>query len=130
MAEEKRRSIVSGRMLEFAGDYHLPYIHLHNHKGEGLSANTFGENISSLVVEMNIYESLFANCITGSLVIADTNNLISNLPIQGTERLSFRLSTKLDNDSTHTTIDCTETGGHPMHLSLIHISEPTRPLYI
>jgi hypothetical protein len=115
MAEEKR-TIVSAKTLEFAGDYHLPYIHLHNHKGEGLSANTLGENISSLVVEMNIYESLFANCITGSLVIADTNNLISNLPIQGTERLSFRLSTKLENDTPHTTIDCTESGGHPMHI--------------
>ena len=116
MAKEEYRSIVNGRMLEFAGDYHLPYIHLHNHKGEGLSAETHGENTSPLVVEMNIYESLFANCITGSLVIADTNNLISNLPIQGTERLSFRLSTKLDNDTSHTTIDCTEKGGHPMHV--------------
>ena len=116
MAKENRRPIVTAKTLEFAGDYHLPYIHLHNHKGEGLSSNTLGENINSLVVEMNIYESLFANCITGTLVIADTRNLISNLPIQGTERLSFRLSTKLENESPYTTIDCTESGGHPMHI--------------
>ena len=50
------------------------------------------------MIEFNIYESVFDACVTGSLVIVDTQNLIANLPIQGTERLSFKLTTKLEND--------------------------------
>ena len=103
-------------MAEFAGDYDLQYIHLHNHRGEGLESNTRGENISSMVIELNIYECLYTHAITGSLVIMDTRNLIGNLPIQGTERLSFRLATKLDTYSSADSIDFTEERGNPMHV--------------
>ena len=102
-------------MAEFAGDYDLQYVHIRNHRGEGL-LGTEGENISNMVVELNIYESLYNHAITGSLVIADTRNLISNLPIQGTERLSFRLATKLDSYSSEDSIDFTEATGNPMHV--------------
>ena len=102
-------------MAEFAGDYDLQYVHIRNHRGEGLNG-TDGENISNMVVELNVYESLYNHAITGSLVIADTKNLISNLPIQGTERLSFRLATKLDSYSHEDSIDFTEETGNAMHV--------------
>jgi hypothetical protein len=102
-------------MAEFAGDYDLQYVHIRNHRGEGLQ-DTDGENISDMVVELNIYEGLYNHAMTGSLVIADTRNLISNLPIQGTERLSFRLATKLDSYSHEDSIDFTEATGNPMHV--------------
>ena len=102
--------------LEFAGDYDLQYVHIRNHRGEGLEGDSKGENISNMVVELNIYESIYNNAMTGSLVIADTRNLISNLPIQGTERLSFRLATKLNTYSTDNSIDFTEQSGNPMHI--------------
>ena len=102
-------------MAEFAGDYDLQYVHIRNHRGEGL-LDTDGENISDMVVELNIYEGLYNHAMTGSLVIADTRNLISNLPIQGTERLSFRLATKLDSYSHEDSIDFTEATGNPMHV--------------
>ena len=102
-------------MAEFAGDYDLQYVHIRNHRGEGLNG-TDGENISNMVVELNVYESLYNHAITGSLVIADTKNLISNLPIQGTERLSFRLATKLESYSHEDSIDFTEATGNPMHV--------------
>ena len=101
--------------LEFAGDYDLQYVHIHNHKGEGIEAPK-GENISNMVVELNIYESIYNNAMTGSLVIADSRNLISNLPIQGTERLSFRLATKLSTYTSDNSIDFTEKSGNPMHI--------------
>ena len=102
--------------LEFTGDYHLPYVHLISHKGEGISPDTHGENITPMVIEFNIYESIFNSSVTGSIVIADTQNLIAKLPIQGTERLSFKLTTKLDNDTPDTVIDCTESNGTAMHI--------------
>jgi len=103
-------------MSELAGDYDLQYVHLHSHRGEGLTNEFKGENISNMVVELNIYESIYNHAITGTLVIADNRNLISNLPIQGTERLTFRLSTKLYNHHFDNSIDFTEEGGHPMHV--------------
>ena len=103
-------------MAERAGDYDLQYVHIHNHKGEGLTNEVKGENITNMVVELNVYESLYNHAITGTLVIADHRNLISNLPIQGTERISFRLSTKLNTYHHDNSVDFSEIGGHPMHI--------------
>ena len=108
--------------LEFAGDYHLPAVHLINHTGEGMSDTTHGENINHMIIEFNIYESIFSSSVTGSLVIVDTQNLIAKLPIQGTERLSFILSTKLSGDvvgGSNTVINCLESNGTAMHVFAI-----------
>jgi len=102
--------------LDFAGDYHLPYINLISHTGEGVDSGHHGENISAMLIELNIFESVFSGSVTGSAVIVDTKNLIANLPIQGTERLSFLLSTKLIDQGNDTIIDCTEKSGKSMHV--------------
>jgi len=91
--------------IEFAGDFKLDKLVIHNHE------DRLAVDIKRLVVEFNIYESMFANALTGSLVIADSTNLISKLPVQGTERLTFKLRTPGSLD-----IDCTEESGHPMHV--------------
>ena len=57
-----------------------------NHEGEKT-------DIKRMIVEMNIYESIYKNAVTGTLVIADAQNMIVKMPIQGTERLEFKLST-------------------------------------
>ena len=101
--------------IEFAGDYFLKYIHLRNHAGQGVMTDLKGEDINLKVVEFNIYESIFSSSVTGSAVIADTQNLIGNLPIQGTERLSFKLAS-LGDTGRENTIDCSEETGHPMHI--------------
>ena len=100
--------------IEFAGDYHLRYIHLRNHAGEGITGEK-GEDINLKVLELNIYESIFSSSVIGSVVIGDTQNLIGNLPIQGTERLCFQLAT-LGGTGLENTIDCSESTGHPMHI--------------
>ena len=76
--------------LEFAGDYHLPSIVLHNHEGEGLTSDKKGHDIKAITQELNIYESIYKAGITGSVVINDATNIIGKLPIQGTETLSFK----------------------------------------
>ena len=107
---------MSKRHLEFAGDYDLQYVHISNHKGQGRTQSLRGENITQMVVELNIYEGIYNSSITGSIVIADTSNLIGNLPIQGTERLFFKLNNKLVNNSSSNTLDFTEKSGHPLHI--------------
>ena len=85
---------MANKNLEFAGDYDLQYVHISNHKGQGRTHSLRGENITHMIVELNVYEGIYKSSITGSMVIADTSNLIGNLPIQGTERIFFRLNKK------------------------------------
>ena len=101
--------------VQFAGDYRLDGIILHNHQNEGINVEDKGIDIQKLVVEMNLFESIYKNSMTGSLVIADSINLIGKLPIQGTERLSFKLSTPGAHDEGHI-VDCSVRTGHPMHI--------------
>ena len=101
--------------IEFAGDYNLTNVVLHNHEGEGLTPDKKGHDIKQLVRELNIYESIYQQAVTGSVVITDTTNLIGNLPIQGTETLSFKVSTPGANEQNHI-IDATQKSGHPFHV--------------
>jgi len=108
--------------IQFAGDYRLDGVILHNHNNEGgtrqagiFDKDNVGINIQDLIVEMNIFEGINKSSVTGSLVIADSINLIGNLPIQGTERLSFKLSTPGAHDHAHI-VDCSTRTGHPMHI--------------
>ena len=101
-------------VIDQAGDYVLKGIILHNHEGEGIKAEDRGINIAPLVLELNIYESLYRNAVVGSVVVLDTQNLIGNLPIQGTERLSFKLSTPGAHGSS--AIDYSVKSGHPMYV--------------
>ena len=101
-------SIKHDDTIEFAGDYNLNAIVLISHSGEAI-------DIKPLVLEMNLYEGIYNNAITGSIIIGDTQNLISTLPIQGTERLSFKLSTPGANADSHI-VDASEKTGHPFHI--------------
>ena len=101
--------------IQFAGDYNLDGIILHNHQNEGLIDTHGGVDIQKLVVELNIYEGIDKSSVTGTMVIADSINLINNLPIQGTERVSFKLATPGAHQVDHI-VDCSEETGHPMHI--------------
>jgi len=101
--------------IKFAGDYNMPSIHLHSHANRGFTREEDGVNIQKIVVEMNIFEGINNTSVTGTLVIVDSINLIGNLPIQGTERLSFKLSTPGAHEQGHI-VDCSEETGNPMHI--------------
>ena len=49
-------------------------------------------DISSLMLEMNIYENMFGDTISGNLLVNDTNNMLSNFPIIGQETVSILVS--------------------------------------
>ena len=60
--------------IEFAGDYELNHVFLHSHLKEVF-------DIKGVMVELNIFESIFKNALTGSIVIADAQNLIAKLEL-------------------------------------------------
>ena len=94
--------------IEFAGDYDLNHVFLHNHLKEIT-------DIKKMMIELNVFESIFNNALTGSLVITDAQNLIAKLELNGTERISFKLSTPgaLENRNT---IDASVETGHPFYV--------------
>ena len=94
--------------IDFAGDYNLDHIFLHNHKGDKI-------DIKKVMIELNIFESIYKNALTGSIVITDTQNLIAKLEINGTERISFKLSTP-GAIGGRTSINADEETGHPFHV--------------
>tara|TARA_B110000902_G_scaffold213121_1_gene244476 strand:+ start:113 stop:1603 length:1491 start_codon:yes stop_codon:yes gene_type:complete len=104
-------------VIEAAGDYVLKGVILHNHEGEGVKVEDEGTNIAPLILEFNIFESLYKNSVVGTAVVLDTQNVIGNLPIQGTERISFKLSTPGAHGSA--SIDCSVKTGHPMYVYAI-----------
>ena len=80
-----------------AGDYKLDSILLH--------APTGTIDIKTLMVELNVYESIHTNAMYGNIVIADTNNHIQNMPIIGQELLEFKFGT--DDNPDNESIDFT-----------------------
>ena len=94
--------------IEFAGDYKLDHVFLHNHMGEVT-------DIKRVMSELNIYESIYKNALTGSIVIIDAQNLISKLELNGTERISFKLSTPGAIDK-RSMVDASVETGHPFHV--------------
>ncbi len=94
---------------EFAGDYILKHVFIHNHVGEVV-------DVKNIMIELNIYESIYKNAVTGTIVIADTTNQIAKLKIQGLERISFQLSTPGVKYGKEGVIDASEKTGHPFHV--------------
>ena len=72
--------------LQYAGEFILE-------KCELISSSGIAADISKVVVEINIFEDIFSNSLTGSIIITDTNNLADNMPIIGQEYISLKVVT-------------------------------------
>lgn len=109
--------------LDFPGDYNLQNITLVNSVGERLGLRL------GTVTELNVYEDINFNAVTGSMHIVDAHNIITNASLQGNERLLFKLSTPGVTGAIEDTIDASEETGHPFHIyaltDRINLSETT-----
>ena len=65
-----------------AGQYNLTRVILESFTGEKL-------DITNLILEINIYENLFANGLSGNVVVSDAIDVPQNFPITGFERIKF-----------------------------------------
>ena len=91
-----------------AGDYNLSHIDLINHKGEII-------DLKYIVIEMNIYESIYKNAVTGTVVITDAKNQMGRLEVQGLERIAFKLSSPGTNQASDQ-VDASVETGEPFHV--------------
>ena len=94
---------------DFAGDYVLPDVVITNHRGQKV-------DVKEIMTELNIYESIYKNAVTGSIVLTDTTNLIARMSIQGLERLSFHLKTPGVTSGKEDVVDASEKTGEPFHI--------------
>jgi hypothetical protein len=49
-------------------------------------------DIRPIIEELNVFEDLFSPCITGNLIVTDSNDLINKVPLTGFEYLSLSFS--------------------------------------
>ena len=98
----------TGSDADKAGDYNLSHIDLINHNGDII-------DLKYIVIEMNIYESIYKNAVTGSIVITDAKNQIGRLEVQGLERIAFKLSSPGTKDSDDI-LDASVETGEPFHV--------------
>lgn len=74
--------------ISVADEYRLSDVILYNYAGNPI-------NITNFLMGMDIYESIYSNCITGSLTFADSQGLTERTPIIGQEYLEFKFRTPL-----------------------------------
>lgn len=72
--------------LQDAGDVRIEKLELISQQGNSL-------DISDYLAELNIYEDIFSNFMSGSIVLSDSANLIKSLPIVGQELLTVQITT-------------------------------------
>jgi len=68
-----------------AGEYRLSKVILESYDGDQL-------DITSLILEINIYEDLFSNGLSGNLIISDAVDVPQTFPITGFEKIKFKLA--------------------------------------
>lgn len=79
-------STVDEDALQSAGDYRLREIIIKSSQNVEL-------DFRDLVMELNIYESIYSNSMYGTVVIRDSANHVEHLPIIGQEEINFLLET-------------------------------------
>jgi len=90
---------------------------------DGSNKNAKSISIRSLVLEIDLYESLEGAGLSGSIVVADGQSVISHLPLTGYERIEFKLFTP----GTSRGYDFTSKTGHPMFIYKISNRLPLTP---
>jgi hypothetical protein len=78
--------VSSGYGVQFAGEYTLKRLDLINSRSNSI-------DLTAITVEINIFESIFTNTISASLIIVDTADLINNVDIRGQEFVEMEIET-------------------------------------
>ena len=79
--------------LKKAGDYVLSQIAVVSKESFDGSSTPKKIDITSLVVEINIYEDIDEKNLSGQIVLSDSTGLPNNMPLTGHELIQFKLGT-------------------------------------
>jgi hypothetical protein len=110
--------------LTKAGRFQLDDITLVSYlSADGSNKNAKSISIRTQVIEINIFESLEGPGLSGNVVVADAQSVISHLPLTGYERIEFRLYTP----GIGRGYDFSYITGHPMYIYKISGRNPLTP---
>jgi len=85
--------------MQYAGEFHLVKSKLYTTKGDPK-----GIDISKVLIDVQIFEDILSNAITGIIILEDTGDILNNAPIVGQEKLSLTLRTPYESPQRKTTI--------------------------
>ena len=106
-------SSIDQNKLDKAGRFLLDDVVLVSYvSADGSNQNAKSISIRSQVLEINLYESLEGAGLSGNIVVADGQAVVSHLPLTGYERIEFKLYTP----GTSRGYDFTSVTGHPMFI--------------
>ena len=74
------------KTIKYAGEYDISDLKLFTASGNVIK-------LDALYQSLDIYENMFSNSLTGSIIFIDNNNLVMNAPITGQEYLTFKITT-------------------------------------
>ena len=98
-------------ILDKVGKYNLSELDIISYRQQKDESRPKTMDIKGITLTMSITEDIFSNCMNGSILVYDTQDVRSLLPLTGLERLSFKLNTP-----GLPALDFTETNGVPFHI--------------
>ena len=87
--------------VQTAGEFSVETCELISSKGITL-------DISSLLLEINLFEDIYSSAVQGSIVCVDSNSVISKTQIIGQDYIRLKLKTPGFDDDSEKTIDYSE----------------------
>lgn len=72
--------------ISYPGQVSIHYLKLISSQGTVVDLNDY-------LIELNLFEDIFANFLHGQIMLSDSRNLIAKLPIIGNEYLAFKVET-------------------------------------
>ena len=80
-------------ILDRAGKYILSELSIISYRQDKEESAPKTMDIKGITVTMSLTEDIFSNCLNGSLMVYDTQDVRSLLPLTGLERLSMKFET-------------------------------------
>ena len=114
------RSVPDEEILSQPEDYKISDVVIRNSVGKTLAIPI------GVISELNIFEDIQNNAVTGSMYILDNYNIVTEAGLQGNERLSFYLSTPgRQTAGFNHVVDASEKSGFPFHIYAVKERKPT-----
>jgi len=98
------------RSPDKVGDYNLNSVVLINSVGDRV------ELPMGTIAELNVFEDIYSNAVTGTAHIVDAYNIIANAALQGNERIAFTLSTPGVSTDRVDAVNASVDTGYPFHV--------------
>ena len=112
-------------VLEQVEDYKISDIVIRNSVGDRLNIPI------GVIAELNVFEDINSNAVTGSMYLLDNYNIVTQAELQGNERLSFKLSTPgRQLAGFNHVVDASEKTGYPFHIYAIKERKPAMHIEI